>query len=182
MSATWKTLNQAIRHFHRETSFADPTRTRDRDQADVLTQQEFFNGSNFFFPTHKPGSLHRKIRRARRYLLKWLLREAVPNGRKFPCEIAGRDVALVGFFRQAPFNRPTHRSGRVTVLPCNRFRRFPKNRHQGLRCGASLKGAFSGHHLVEHQAERELVFPENPPIAAALFRWPVSPRRRNQTP
>src|ERR1700730_7725284 len=157
MNATWKTLDQAIRHFHREARFTNPARTRDCDQAHILTQKQFFDGSNFFLPPHESGSLHRKIRRAGLQLLKWLLREAVANGCKLPCEIAGRNVALVWFFRQAPFNRPTQRSGRVTVLPCDRFSWFPENSHQGLRGGASLKRASPGHHLVEHQAERELV-------------------------
>ncbi len=73
MSATWKTLDQAIRHFHREACLADAARTRDRDQAHIRTQQQFFNGSYFLLAPYKPGSLHRKIRRARLPQLKRLL-------------------------------------------------------------------------------------------------------------
>src|SRR6266852_5593736 len=100
MNATWKTLDQAIRHFDREARFADPARTRDREQAHILTQKQFFDGRYLLLPPHKPGSLHRKIRRAGLHLLNWLLQEAVANSCKFPCEISGRDVALIGFFRQ----------------------------------------------------------------------------------
>jgi hypothetical protein len=38
MNPTWKALDEAIRHFHRETRFADPAWTPDRDQAHILTQ------------------------------------------------------------------------------------------------------------------------------------------------
>ncbi len=64
MSATWKVLDQATRHLHREARFADPSWTCDRDQAHILTQQEFFSGSHFLLAPHKPGPLHRKIGRA----------------------------------------------------------------------------------------------------------------------
>ena len=43
MNSTWKAVNKAARHLHRETRLADPARTRDRDQAYILTQQEFFD-------------------------------------------------------------------------------------------------------------------------------------------
>src|SRR6266481_3627887 len=102
MSAAWKTFDQTTRHFHGEARFADPARTRDRNQAHILTQQKFFGGSYFPFPPYKPSSLHRKIRRAGLHLLKWPLREAVANGCEFPCQIPGRNVALIGLFRQAP--------------------------------------------------------------------------------
>src|SRR6266436_3935476 len=110
MSATWKALDKSIRHLHREARFADPAWTRDRDQADTVTQQEFFGGRYFLLPPHKPRPLHWKIRRAGLHLLKWLLQEAVAYGCKFPCEISGRDVALIGLFRQAPLDSPTQRS------------------------------------------------------------------------
>src|ERR1700687_696452 len=102
MSAPWKTLDQAIRHLHREARFADPARTRDRDQAHILTQQEFFGGGYFLLPPHNPGSLNRKIRRAGLHVPNWLLREAVAYGCKFPSQISGRDVAFIGLFGQAP--------------------------------------------------------------------------------
>src|SRR6266849_9489547 len=120
MSATWKALDQATSHFHRETGFADPAWTRDREQVHILTQQAFVNGRYLLPPPHQPVSLHGKIRRPGLHLLNWLLREAVANSCKFPCEISSRDVALVGFFCQAPLDRPTQRSGRVRVLPCDR--------------------------------------------------------------
>src|SRR6266849_5230983 len=107
MSAPWKALDKAIRHLHREARFADPAWNRDREQAHILTQQEFFGGRYFLLAPHKSGSLHRKIRRARLHLLKWLLREAVANGCKFPCQISGRNVALIGFLRQASFDPRT---------------------------------------------------------------------------
>ena len=82
MDPTWKPLYKAARHFHCETRFADPAWTRDRDQAHILTQQEFFGGSDFLFSPHKPGPLHRNIGRARLHLLNWSLREALANGCK----------------------------------------------------------------------------------------------------
>src|SRR5437879_12232306 len=92
MDPTWKPLDKAVRHFHCETRFADPTWTRDRDQAHVLAQHEFFGGSYFLFSPHKPSPLNRNIGRARLHLLNWSLREALANGCKFPCEISGRGV------------------------------------------------------------------------------------------
>src|SRR6202140_5881627 len=157
MNATRKALDKATRHLHCEARFADPAWTGDRDQAPTLTQQEFFGGGYFLLPPHKPGSLHRKIRRSSLHLPNWLLREAVAYGCKFPCQISGRDVALIGFFGQAPLNNPTQRSGSVAVLRSDRFGLFPDNGHQRRRCCASLKSALYGHHLVEHQAERKLV-------------------------
>ena len=64
MNPTGKALGQATRHFHRQTRLADPARTRDRDQAHVLAQQEFFGGGYFLFAPHKSGSLHGNIGRA----------------------------------------------------------------------------------------------------------------------
>src|SRR2546422_10908245 len=93
MNSTWKALNKATRHLHRETRFADPAWTRDRDQAHILTQQEFFGGSYFLLPPHKPGPLHRKTCLAGLHLLNCLLRETVAYGRKFPREISGKGVA-----------------------------------------------------------------------------------------
>src|SRR5437660_8085366 len=107
MSAPWKALDKAIRDFRRKASFADPTRTSDRNQAHILTQQHFFNGRYLLLPPHKPGSLHGKIGRPGLHLLNCLLREAIANGCKLPCEISGRDVALIGLFCPAPLDRPT---------------------------------------------------------------------------
>src|SRR5712692_6324850 len=121
MSATWKVLDHPARHLHREARFADPAWTRDRDQAHILTQQEFFGGCYFLLPPHKPGALRRKIRRAGLHLLNWLLREAVAYSCKFPGEISGREVALIRFFRQAPLDSPTQRSRDVWVLRSDRF-------------------------------------------------------------
>src|SRR6266403_3602649 len=157
MDPSWKQLDEAARHFHRETRFADPAWTRDRDQAHILTQQEFFGGSHFLLPPHKPGPLHWKIGRAGFHLHSWLLREAVAYGCKFPREIPGRDVTLIGFFRQTPLDCPTQRSGGVAILHSDRLGLFPENGHQCFRCCDPLKWALSRDHLVEHQAERELV-------------------------
>jgi hypothetical protein len=73
MDPTWKPLDKAARHFHREARFADPTWTRDRDQAHIRTQQEFFGSSYFPFSPHKPGPLYRNIGRARLHLHNWFL-------------------------------------------------------------------------------------------------------------
>ena len=73
MSATGKALNQAGRHLHGETRLADSARTRDRDQARILSQQEFFGCSYFSLPTHKAGSLHGKVGPAGFRLLSLLL-------------------------------------------------------------------------------------------------------------
>src|ERR1700676_2117076 len=107
MSATGKAVDKATCHLHREARFADPTGTCDRYQAYILTQQEFFGGSYFLLPPHKPGSLHRKIGGAGLHLLHRLLREPVAYGCKFPGELSSRDVALIGLFRQAALDRPT---------------------------------------------------------------------------
>src|SRR2546422_8266529 len=113
MNSTWKALNKATRHLHRETRFADPAWTRDRDQAHILTQQEFFGGSYFLLSPHKPGPLHRNIGRTGLHLLNRLFREAVAYGCKFACEISGRDVAFIGLFCQAPLDSPIN----ATSLP-----------------------------------------------------------------
>jgi hypothetical protein len=39
MRATWKVLDKATRHLDRKARFPDPTRTRDRNETDILTQQ-----------------------------------------------------------------------------------------------------------------------------------------------
>src|SRR3981081_691425 len=157
MSATGKAVDKATCHLYRETRFADPAWTCDRDQAHIMTQQQFFGGSYFLLPPHKPGSLHRKIGRAGLHLPNRLLGEAVTYGCKFPGELSSRDIALIGLFRQTPLDRPTQWSRGVGVLHSDRFGLFAENGHQSVRCCASVKSALSGHHLVEHQAERELV-------------------------
>src|ERR1700730_7220405 len=116
MENTWKLLDNVVRHCHCETRFTDPAWTRDRDQAHILTQQESFGGSYFLFSPHKPGPLHWNIGRARLHLFNWSLREAVANGCKFPCEISGRDVTLIGLFCQTSLDCPAQRSGRVGIL------------------------------------------------------------------
>src|ERR1700675_525785 len=157
MSPARKAINQLTRHLHRKARLANPAWTRDRDQAHILTQQEFFGGRYFLLPPHKPGSLRRKVRRAGLRLVNRLLREAVAYGCEFPREISGGDVALVGFFRQAPLDRPTQWGRGVRILHSNRLGLLPQNGHQRLGRCVSLKGALSGHHLVKHQAERKLV-------------------------
>src|ERR1700694_3928422 len=115
MSATGKAVDKATGHLHREARFADSTGTRDRDQAHILTQQEFFGGSYFLLPPHEPGPLHRKIGRAGLYLLGWLVPGAVAEGSKFPREISGSGVTLIGLFSQAPLDSPAQRGGSVAV-------------------------------------------------------------------
>src|SRR5580658_3558317 len=100
MSAPRKTLDQAIRHLHRKTRFADPARTCDRDQAHTRTQQEFLSASYFFLSPHKPGSLRRKIYRAGLHLPDRLLREAVAYGCKFSREYREASSAGVRFYRR----------------------------------------------------------------------------------
>ena len=129
MNPTRKVLDKPTRHLHREARFADPPWTRDRDQAHILTQQQFFGGSYFLFSPHKPGPLHRNICRAGLHLHNWFLREAVAYGCKFPCEISGRDVTLIGLFRQTPLDCPTQRSGGVGILHSDWFGLFPENGH-----------------------------------------------------
>ena len=157
MNASWKALDKATRHLRREARLADPAWPRDRYQAHIFAQHEFFGGRYFLLSPHKSGTLHRKIRRAGLQLLHWLLREAVAYGCKFPCEVSGRDVALVGLFCQAPLDSPAQRSGSVAILHPDRFGLFPENGYKSLRSCAFLKSAPSSYHLVEHQAERELV-------------------------
>ena len=135
-----------------------------------MTQQEFFGGRHFHLPPHKSSPVDRKIGRTRFPLRNRLSREAVAYGCQFPREISGRDVSLIGLFRQAPLDNPTERSRGVAVLPYDRFGRFPQNGYHCLGCGISLKGALSGHDLVKHQAERELVRPEIQPPSAGLLR------------
>src|SRR5450755_229145 len=157
MDATWKALDQTTGNLHREACFTDPARACDCDQAHILTQQEFSREGHFVLPAHETGPLHRKIRRPRLHLLSWLLREAVAYGCQIPCEIAGGTVTLIRLFRQAPLDSPTQRSGSIAVLRSERLGLFPENGYHGLRRSASLEGALSRHHLVEHQAQRELV-------------------------
>ena len=93
MNPAWKAIDKATCHLHPETRLADPAWARDRDQAHILTQQEFFDGGYFFFPSHEPGSLHRKVRRKGLDVLNWLLREVVSYGCKLPRQISGKDVS-----------------------------------------------------------------------------------------
>src|SRR5713101_2344337 len=94
MDPTWKHLDKAPCHFHRETRFADPAWTRNRDQAHILTQQEIFGGSYFCLSPHKPGPLHRKIGGVGLHRLNWVLREAVAYGCKRRCCIFTQALAL----------------------------------------------------------------------------------------
>src|ERR1700685_413397 len=64
MNAAWKALDQAAGRLQGETRFADPSGTRDRDQAHVQTQQEFFGGSYFLLAPYECGALHWDIARA----------------------------------------------------------------------------------------------------------------------
>ena len=57
MNPPWKPLNQPVGHFHCETRFPDPSWTRDRHQAHILAQQQFFGGSYFLFSPNKPRPL-----------------------------------------------------------------------------------------------------------------------------
>src|SRR6202021_2160679 len=57
IKAAGKGPDKAPRPPDRKPRFADPARTRDRNQAHILTQQQVLDGSDFFFPPHKPGSL-----------------------------------------------------------------------------------------------------------------------------
>src|ERR1700691_1806613 len=161
MSATWKAIRKAVdeatRHLHGETRFADPAGARDREQPHIRAQQELLGGSYFLLPPHESGALHWNIARARLHLLIRLLREAVAYGCKFACQIAGREVALIGLFRQASLDRPTERNRGVWLLRSDGFGLFSEDGYQRLRCRASLKGALSSHHFVQHHAERELV-------------------------
>src|SRR5271157_2394872 len=127
MDPPWKPLDQTADHLHGETCFADPAWACDRNQTHILTQQEFSGGCDFFFSPHKPGPLHRNIARARLYLLHSSLREAVAYGCKFPREISGGDVTLIGLFRQTPFDSPTQRSGDVGISHSDRFGLFLEN-------------------------------------------------------
>ena len=157
MSAAGKEIHQAAGHLYSEARFADPSWARDRDQAHILPQQQFFSGRYFFLSPHKRGPLHRNIGRARFRLMSRLLREMVAYGCQFARQIPGRDVALIGIFRQTSLDGPAQRSGGVEVLHSHRFGLFPQNGHQCLRRRAFLKGVLPGYHFVEHQAERELV-------------------------
>ena len=82
-----KALDQVARHLHRQTGFANPARAGDRDQAHILTQQEFPGGSDFLLPSHESGPLRRKIRRTHLSLPRRLVRETVAQGSQFPREI-----------------------------------------------------------------------------------------------
>ena len=146
-----------------------------------MTQQEFCCGSYFLFSPHKPGSLCRNIGRTGLHLPNWFLRKAVAYRCKFTREISGRTVALVRVFRQTSLDSPTQRSGRVGGLHSDRFSLFPENSYQRLCYCLSPKGALSGHHLVEHQAEGELVRTEIRTPAAGLFRRHVLHRPLNHT-
>src|SRR5271167_1394323 len=115
MNSTRKALDEPIRHFHCETRLADPTRTGDRDQAYIRTQQEFFRGGHFLFPPHKSRSLRRNIGWACLYRAGLFLREAVAYGSKLACEIPCGDVTLVGLFCQTPLYSPTERGGGVGI-------------------------------------------------------------------
>jgi len=130
MNPTRKVLDKPTRHLHREARFADPPWTRDRDQAHILTQAAVLWRQLLPFSPHKPGPLHRNICRAGLHLHNWFLREAVAYGCKFPCEISGRDVTLIGLFRQDTSRLPQHSGGGgVGILHSDWFGLFPENGH-----------------------------------------------------
>ena len=122
MSAAGKALDQATRHLHREAGFADPARPRDRDQAHILTQQKFFGGSHFFFPPHKPGPLHGKIRREGFHYSAQL---ASPrSGRVWP-QVPARDIGQSRSLPDGPSALQARRVpeplGAFCVSPLSRF-------------------------------------------------------------
>src|SRR5205814_10647822 len=137
MNPTRKAIDKATRHLNRETRFADPAWTRDRDQAHILTQQEFFGGSYFLLSPHKPGPLHRNIGRAGLYQLNWLFREAIAYRCKFACEISGRDVAFIGLFCQAPPDSPRQGSAGAVASHSAPLGSFPENGYECLCCASS---------------------------------------------
>src|ERR1700733_13172241 len=116
MSAARKAREKATRHLHREAGLADPAWPRDCYQAHIRTQQKFLDDSHFFFPPHKPGPLHGKIRGEGHYRLNLLLGEAVAYGPKFAREISAKAVTCrtglrpcerVGCQNRGPFLRFT---------------------------------------------------------------------------
>ena len=140
-----------------ETGFSNTAWARDGDQAHILSQQEFFGGSYFLLAPDEPSLLHRNIGRPSVRLLKRLFREAIAYRCKFVGEISSGGVAFIGLFCETPLNGPTQRSGGVWYLHSDRLRVLLENGYHRFRCRASSKGTFAGDHLVEHQAERELV-------------------------
>src|SRR6202034_684720 len=111
----------------------------------------------FFLSSHKLRSLHRNISRPQLGLLNLFLRKTLAYRGEFPCEILRCGVTLIWVFFQTPFNGPTQRSRRIGILHCYRLCFFAQNSHHRFRYRVSLESFLSTYHLVEHQAERELV-------------------------
>src|SRR3984957_21057398 len=111
MDATWKALAQSPRHLQGEAGLADTAWTGDREQPHILTLQEFLGGVHFLLPPPEPGPLYGKIVWTGFYRHNGLVGEAVADGRQLPGQISGRDVTLVGVFRQASLDRPTYGRG-----------------------------------------------------------------------
>src|ERR1700683_4698278 len=89
MSAAGKIVHEADCNLNSETRFSDAAWTGDRQQADILTKQEFFGGCNFFFAPHESGALRRNIDLAIFDRANWFFREAMAHGYKFVSEIPG---------------------------------------------------------------------------------------------
>src|ERR1700677_1291114 len=157
MSASWKVLNNTIRHLHRKACLANSSGAGDRDQPHILSEQQLLDIQFFVLSSDEPSPLNRQICRSYFKRLLWPFHHVVAYGCKFTRQVPGDLIAAIGLFSQAALDCPAKWSGDIRVTHTDRCGLFPDDPHQNLHRCSSLKSAFSGHHLVEEQAERELV-------------------------
>src|SRR5271170_109236 len=98
MNPSRKLFREAGRHFNREARFANPARSRNRYEPNILPPQEFLGPRFLLFSSHKPGPRRRKIAGPSLHTLSGILGKAVSYRGELPCEISRRGITLTGFF------------------------------------------------------------------------------------
>src|SRR5271156_4655926 len=98
MNPSRKLFREAGRHFNREARFANPARSRNRYEPNILAPQQFLGPSGFLFSSYKPGPRRRKIAGPSLHRLSGILRKAVSYRGELPCEISRSGITLIAFF------------------------------------------------------------------------------------
>ena len=91
-------------------------------------------------------------------------------------EVFGRGVALLRVLREAALDDPAEKRRELRIELRHRLRLVPDDGGQRLGGRGPREGTFPGQHLVEDDAERELVAPEVDGLAPRLLRRHVGHR------
>jgi hypothetical protein len=103
-------------------------------------------------------------------------RQIVPELLQLPREVPGRRVPLVRVLRQEPGEDPENGRRDARIDPLDRLGILLDDRGERLDDGRPVEGLPPGQHLVEDQAERELVRPAVERLAGRLLRGHVARR------